>query len=79
MDDSELASRYHVQRTWRQIRNGGSPSAWQTTSADDRKVGVGLSLQRRELVQPWSDLVQNEKRDRGRNADVPNEAPHRVE
>lgn len=76
--DIELAKRYHVERTWRQIRNGLSAES-ATASPDDGQLSVALSLERGNLIEPRGDLVQDEKGNRGRNADVANEPTERVE
>jgi hypothetical protein len=74
----QRASRYYVWRTWRQIRNGGTASN-ATSGANHSQVGVGLSLQGGELVQPRRDLVQDEKGDRCGNPDVADETADRIE
>lgn len=64
------ASRYEVERTWRELRNG-PPAA----STDDCQLGVGSGLQNRQLVESRSDLVQDEKSDGGWHSDISNKPP----
>jgi hypothetical protein len=73
MSDLELASRYHVERTWRQIRNGRPTLGLTTSGTDNGQLSVSLSLERGQLVKPRGDLIQDEKGDRGRDTDVPDE------
>lgn len=69
-DDLELATRYWVNRAWRQVRNGS-----RATGPNDRELRIRRSLQRSELIEAGRDLVEDEKSDSGRNADVADEPP----
>lgn len=74
----QLASRYHVERTWRQLRNGGN-AARAARCSDDGQIRVGLGLESRQLVQTRGDLVQDEKGDRRGNANIADETTDRIE
>jgi len=77
-NDLELAGRYHVERTWRQIRNGRTAAA-ATGGADDGQLGVRLSLQGGQLIESRSDLVQDEESYGRGDSNVPNKPPDGVE
>jgi hypothetical protein len=73
-DELELARRYLLERAWRQVRQG--PPAGR---GNDRELSVGLDLIGGNSVQSRSDLVEDEKRNRGGHADVPNETTQRIQ
>lgn len=73
------AARYEIERTWRQLRNGGRPVETAAAGTDDGQLSVGGSLKHGQLIQPGGYLVQDEKSDSRRDPNVADEPAHRIE
>lgn len=64
------AVRYQIERSWRQIRNGGSAAA---AGGQNSQLSVGLGLIASDCVKPRGQLAEHEKRNCRGNANVSDE------